>query len=51
MLVTSIFSFSPTMFFTIPKRSSVFKLHLFLSSANALNLDKSKIVSFGKELN
>ena len=34
----------------IPKRMPVVKLH-FLLSANDFNLDQSKILSFGKELN
>ena len=37
------------MFSTIPKQISIFKAHL-LSSARALNLDLSKILSFGKGL-
>ena len=28
-----------------------YRVTIILSSANALNLDKSKILSFGKELN
>ena len=49
MLVTSIFSFSHNVFLPFPKTNSIFHSH-FLSSANALNLDQSKILSFGKEL-
>ena len=49
MLVTSIFSF-PTMFSTIPKTSFDILFKSFLSSANAFNLDLSKILSFGKGL-
>ena len=48
MLVTSIFSFSNNVFYP-----SHFKFHLLVTlillSANAFNLDQSKILSFGKE--
>ena len=38
----------PQCFLPIPKRSSVFTLHL--SFANAVSLDQSKILSYGKDL-
>ena len=34
-----------------PRKNFCFKLHLILWSANALNLDQSKNLSFGKKLN
>ena len=37
-------------FLPFPNQISVFNLHFFLSSANAFNMDASKILSFGKEL-
>ena len=40
----------PQCFLPIPKGTSVVKLHLFCKSANALSLDQSKNLSFGKEL-
>ena len=45
-----VFSPFPTMFSTHPKLISIFLLIFILLSANALNLDQSKILSFGKEL-
>ena len=47
MLVTSIFSFSRNVFY---RSQNKFQVTFDLSSANAFNLDKSKILSFGKEL-
>ena len=46
------YRFSPflTMFFTLPKTKFNFSVTLTLSSANALNLDQSKILSLGKGL-
>ena len=44
------FSPFPTMFSTLLKTSFNFAVTFILSSANAFNLDKSKILSFGKEL-
>ena len=41
----------PVMFSTLPKTNFNFSLPFILSSANAFNLDQSKILSFGKELN
>ena len=37
-------------FLPFPEQVQVFHSHLFLSSANAFNLNQSKILSFGKEL-
>ena len=49
MLVASIFSFSHNVFYL---SQTIFQLFtFFLSSANAVKLEKSKILSFGKELN
>ena len=48
MLVTSIFFFSNNVFYSPINR---FCAKFILSSANALNLDQSKILSFGKRLN
>ena len=48
MLVTSIFSFFPTMFSTLTQSKFQFLVAFILSSANAFYLDKSKILSFGK---
>ena len=45
------FLLSPTMFSTLPKPNFNSLLTFILSSANALNLDWSKILSFDKELN
>ena len=45
------FLFSPQNFLPIAKRTSVVKMHFILSSANALSLDQSKNLSFGKQLN
>ena len=39
------------MFFFFPKQILIFWSRLFCLSASALNLDWSKILSFGKELN
>ena len=41
----------PTMFSTLPKTSFNFSFKFILSSANAFNLDQSKILLCGKELN
>ena len=49
MLVIKIFSFSHNVFYPFKNKFQFFS-HLFLSSANAFNLDQSKISSFGKEL-
>ena len=49
MLATSISPF-PTMFSTFPKPIFNTSFTFILSSADASNLDKSKILSFGKEL-
>ena len=38
----------PRCFLLFPAQISIFESELFWSSANALNLDKSKILSFGK---
>ena len=46
MLVTSIFFFSHNVFYHPQHKFQLF----FFSSANALNLDHSKVLSFGKEL-
>ena len=48
MLVSSIF-FSFPHFLPFPNQISVFGILFILSSANAFDLDKSKILSFGKE--
>ena len=45
MMVTSIFSFSYDVFYP-----QINKFQFILLSANAFNLDQSKILSFGKEL-
>ena len=50
MLVTSIFSFSHNVFYPSQKRFQFF-VTFILSSTNAFNLDKSKVLSFGKGLN
>ena len=49
MLVTSIFSFSHNVFYPSKTKIKIFHLLLFLSSANALNLDQSKMLSFDQE--
>ena len=49
MLVTSIYPF-PTMFSTFHKTNFKFSVTFILSSANAFDLDKPKILSFGKEI-
>ena len=44
----------PQCFLPFPKQISIFQSHLVIvifSSANAFNLDQSKILSFGKEVN
>ena len=41
----------PQFFLLFPTQISTFESLLFLSSANALNLDKPKTLSFGKDLN
>ena len=51
MLTTIIFSFSHNIFDTFQKKNQFFSQICFLSSANAYNLDQSKIMLFGKELN
>ena len=38
------------MFSTLPKTNFNFSVAFILSSAGALNLDQSKILSFGREL-
>ena len=38
-------------FLPFPKQISIFLVTFILSSSNALSLDWSKILSFGKELN
>ena len=50
MLVTSIFSFSHNVFYLSKNRFN-FSISFILSSANPSNLDLSKILLFGKELN
>ena len=51
MLVTSIFSFSHNVFHPTQCKIKVnFSLTFILLSADAFNLDRSKILSFGKEL-
>ena len=45
------FSPFPTMFSILSKTNLNFWVIFILSSAKALNLDQSKILSFGKELN
>ena len=50
MLETSIFSPFPTMFSTHPKTNSNFSIKFNLLSANAFDLDQSKILSFGQDL-
>ena len=49
LLVTSIFSVSHNVFHPIKDQNHLFK-YFILSSANAFNLDRSKILLFGKEL-
>ena len=49
MLVTSIFSFTHNVFYPL-KTNFNFSVTFILSSANAFNLDLTKILSFGKEL-
>ena len=50
MLVTSIFSFSRSVFSTLSKRENIILATFNLSSTNAFNFVTSKILSFGKEL-
>ena len=50
MLVTSIFSFSKNVFYFSPDINFNFWVRIILSSATALNLVKSDILLFGKEL-
>ena len=50
MLGTSIFSFSHNVFKPSSPKYGFCKLHLFWRLQNALNLDQSEILSFGKEL-
>ena len=40
----------PGYFLSFPKQISIFLSHLFLSSANAFNLDQSTTLSFAKQL-
>ena len=49
MLVTSIFSFSYNVFCLSQSKFQFFS-YIFLSSANAFNLDQSKSLWFGKKL-
>ena len=51
MLVTSIFSFSHNVFNPIKKKEIITIATFYFSSANALNLVKSKKLSFSKYLN
>ena len=51
MLVASIFSFSHSVFYYVKERNHQSSNLFNLSSANAFNLVKSKILLFGKELN
>ena len=51
MLLTSIFSISHNVFSTLPEANFSCSVTLNMSSANALNLDQSKNLSFGKEIN
>ena len=44
------FLFFPPCFLPFLNQISIIHLHLFLSSANAFNLDQSRILPFGKEL-
>ena len=48
MLVTSIFFFSSNVFYPIPEREIIISAAIILLSANAFNLDQSKILLFGK---
>ena len=50
VLKSCTFSPIPTMFSTYPKKNICFSLVFILSAANALSLDQSKYLSFGKEL-
>ena len=44
------FLLDPQCFLPFPNQISIFGLHLFLLSANALNLNQSKVLTFGEEL-
>ena len=48
MLFTSIFSFTHIVFYPSQNKFQFFR-HIFFSSANAFNLDQSKILLFGRE--
>ena len=50
MLVTSIFSFSHSVFYPVSDRNHHLSYSFFLSSANAFNLVTCKILLFGKQL-
>ena len=50
LLETSILSFSHIIFSTLPKANFNSSAYFKLSSANALNLEQSKTLSFGTEL-
>ena len=50
MLVSSIFSFSHNVFLAVQKEFLFLSYIYILSSANLFNLDKSKILSFGEDL-
>ena len=50
MLVTSIFSFSHYVFYPFGKKNLILLIEFNLSSVNAFNLDKYRILSSGKEL-
>ena len=50
MLVTSIFSFSHNVFYPFQNEFHFFS-HIFFVVCKSFNLDQSKILSFGKELN
>ena len=50
MLVTSIFSFSHSVFYLSQTNFRLF-IYIILLSANAFSLDQSKILLFGKQLN
>ena len=49
MLITSMFSF-PDVFYPSLNKFQFFLITSILLSANALNLDRTKILSFGKDL-
>ena len=50
MLVTNIFSFSRSLFYSIKERNHLILIIFSLSSAKAFNLNKSNLLTFGKEL-